>query len=216
MPEPGVVKSANASPIDANDPASFTIVVSAAGSGASKNVVLTDTNETGHTWSVSGANANDCESLSVAPGEDLVCDFGNLPNGQSRTVTISMTSDVDDCEDGIANTATISADADVDTSDNESSAQITVECPALTATKTADGSGVASAGQEIGFTIEIANSDASGHRHGQERHAQRSAPGRVRPGLVGVAGQRAVRHHRARSAPRRWSAPSATWDRATR
>ena len=214
-PNPGVVKSANASPIDANDPASFTIVVSAAGSGASKNVVLTDTNETDHTWNVSGANANDCESLSVAPGEDLVCDFGNLPKGQSRTVTISMTSDVDDCEDGIANTATISADADVDTSDNESSAHITVECPALTATKTADGSGMVSAGQQIGFTIEIENSDDAGTGTAKDVTLNDPLPAGFALDWsespdnsdCDITGQ---------VAPRRWSATSATWDLATR
>ncbi len=195
-PNPGVVKSANASPIDANDPASFTIVVSAAGSGASKNVVLTDTNETDHTWNVSGANANDCESLSVAPGEDLVCDFGNLPKGQSRTVTISMTSDVDDCEDGIANTATISADADVDTSDNESSAHITVECPALTATKTADGSGVVSAGQEIGFTIEIENSDDPGTGTAKDVTLNDPLPAGFDLDWSESPDNAAVRHHR--------------------
>jgi uncharacterized repeat protein (TIGR01451 family) len=161
-PNPGVVKTADVDPITAGDPASFTIVVTAAGSGTSENVVLSDTNDSDHTWAVSGADAGDCADLSVNPGEDLVCDFGNLSEGQFRTVTISMTSDVDDCEDGIANTATITADADVDPSDNESSAHITVECPKLTASKTADNGGVVSAGQQIGFTIEIENSDDAG------------------------------------------------------
>jgi uncharacterized repeat protein (TIGR01451 family) len=161
-PNPGVVKTASADPITAGDPASFTILVTAAGSGTSEHVVLSDINDTNHTWAVTGANAIDCADLSIDPGENLDCDFGNLSKGQSHTVTISMTSDIDDCDAGIANTATITADADVDLSDNESSASITVECPKLDASKTADDGGTVSAGQQIGFTIDIENSDDAG------------------------------------------------------
>ena len=43
-PNPGVVKTAEVDPIVFGDPASFTIVVSAGGSGDATNVVLTDEN----------------------------------------------------------------------------------------------------------------------------------------------------------------------------
>jgi uncharacterized repeat protein (TIGR01451 family) len=154
-PNPGVTKDAAVSPINAGDDASFTIVVSASGTGSSDNVVLTDTNGTSHGWTISGANAGDCADLSVAPGEDLSCDFGTVPNGQSRSVTITMASDAGDCANGIANTASISAAADTDESDNSDSAIIAVECPDLVVDKT--GSGTVNATDHVFFEITVSN-----------------------------------------------------------
>ena len=162
-PNPGVVKTASADSITAGDPASFTIVVSAAGSGNSQDAVLKDTNQTSHTWQISGANAGDCADLSVAPGEDLSCNFGTIPNGQSRTVTITMTSDAGDCANGIANTASITANADVDLSDNESSDSLAVECPDIAVNKT--GSGTVNATDAIYFEITVSNI-GDGDAHG--------------------------------------------------
>jgi uncharacterized repeat protein (TIGR01451 family)/fimbrial isopeptide formation D2 family protein len=153
-PNPGVVKTAETSPVNAGDEASFTIVVTASGTGNAENVVLTDTNETSHAWAISGADAGDCNSP-VAAGEDLVCDFGAIPNGQSRTVTITMESDADDCASGIDNTASISADADTDDSDNESSASIAVECPDVVVEKS--GSGTVNATDAVYFEITVSN-----------------------------------------------------------
>ena len=164
-PNPGVEKTANADPVTAGDPASFTIAVTASGSGNSENVKLSDKNPagSGHTWAVSGANANACADLSIAPGETLSCDFGTIPNGQWRTVTITMTSNPGDCDNGIANTATISADADVDASDNESSAHISVECPDIDVDKT--GSGTVNATDNVFFEITVSNI-GDGDAHG--------------------------------------------------
>ena len=154
-PNPGVTKDAVLSPIDAGDDASFTIVVSASGTGDSENVVLTDTNGTSHAWTISGANAGACADLSVDPGEDLSCDFGTIPNGQSRTVTITMESDADDCANGIENTASIEADADTDESNNSDSASIEVDCPDIVVDKT--GSGTVNATDAIFFEITVTN-----------------------------------------------------------
>jgi uncharacterized repeat protein (TIGR01451 family) len=153
-PNPGVTKDAVVSPITAGDDASFTIVVSAGGTGSSENVVLTDTNETSHAWTISGADAGDCNSP-VAPGADLVCDFGSIPNGQSRTVTITMESDADDCANAIANTASISADADTDELNNSDSAWIDVDCPDVVVEKT--GSGTVNATDSVYFEITVSN-----------------------------------------------------------
>ena len=153
-PNPGVTKDAVVSPINAGDDASFTIVVSASGTGNSQNVVLTDTNETSHAWTISGADAGDCNSP-VAAGEDLVCDFGTIPNGQSRTVTITMASDAEDCANGIANAARITADADTDESDNSDTASIDVDCPDVVVDKT--GSGTVNATDHVFFEITVSN-----------------------------------------------------------
>ena len=65
----------------------------------------------------------------MAAGETLSCDFGDIPNGEDRTITITMSSDADDCANGIANTASITSSNDHDESNNEDSASITVLCP---------------------------------------------------------------------------------------
>ncbi len=155
-PDPSVVKTADIDPITAGDDASFDIVVTAGGTGDSEGVVLSDLNETAHTWTVSGADASACADLSVAPGETLSCDFGTIPTEDDRTITITMMSDADDCANGIANTATISADADVDDSNNESSASIEVLCPDLEIEKSTDTPQV-SAGDVVRYTITVSN-----------------------------------------------------------
>ena len=154
-PDPSVVKSADADPIGAGEDASFDIVVTAGGSGDSESVVLSDLNETDHTWTVSGADAAACADLEIAPGESLSCDFGTIAEGASRTVTITMTSDAGDCALGIENTASITADADLDESNNTSSDDVTVLCPDLELDK--DGSDPVSAGDDVFFTLGVTN-----------------------------------------------------------
>jgi fimbrial isopeptide formation D2 family protein/uncharacterized repeat protein (TIGR01451 family) len=156
-PNPGVTKTAVVDPITAGDPASFTITVSAGGSGDSTGVVLSDVNPvgSGHTWAVSGANAASCPDLSIAPGETLTCNFGTIPNGLSRTVTITGTSNANDCANGIANTATITATDDVSASDNTASDSIVVQCPDILVEKT--GSGTVNATDEIFFEVTVSN-----------------------------------------------------------
>ncbi len=85
-----------------------------------------------------------------------------MASGASATVHVWGQTDAADC--GVLhNTANVAAtnEAAADTENNTSSADITVECPDLSATKTADASPV-SAGDQIGFTITISNSDAQG------------------------------------------------------
>jgi fimbrial isopeptide formation D2 family protein/uncharacterized repeat protein (TIGR01451 family) len=156
--DPRVKKTAVLDLVAAGHPASFDIVVTAGGVGDSENVLLADENPagSGKAWTVTGADASDCADLSIAPGEALSCDFGKIPNGQTRTVTITLTTSQSDCANGIANTASITADNDVDTSNNESSASITVECPGLNITKVADHESI-DAGQQASYTIVIWN-----------------------------------------------------------
>ena len=99
------------------------------GPARSEDVVLTDENTTGRNWTITGADAGDCADTSVAAGETLSCDFGDIPNGGNRTVTITMSSRQGDCANGIANTASITSSNDHDASNNEDSASITVLCP---------------------------------------------------------------------------------------
>jgi len=118
-------KEAVVDPIVAGEDASFTVTVHAGGTGASENVVLTDLNDTGHGWTVAGTDAGDCVDTQVPDGETLTCNFGDVPNGEDRTVTITMTSDEGDCALGIANTASVASSNDHDASNNEDSDSIT-------------------------------------------------------------------------------------------
>ena len=124
-----ISKDAVLSPIVAGEDAAFAITVLAGRTGTSEDVILTDKNLTGHDWTVTGTDAGDCADTSVAAGETLSCDFGDIPNGEDRTITITMSSDADDCANGIANTASITSSNDHDASNNEDSASITVLCP---------------------------------------------------------------------------------------
>ena len=141
-PDASVVKDAVDATIAAGEEASFTVVVTAGGSGPSTNVVLTDENpaDSGRTWTVSGDDVAACgtgDDLIVLPGEILTCDFGDITNGDTRTITITTSSSPEDCADGIANTAEITADDDVDESNNSDSASIDVDCPDLSLDKSA-------------------------------------------------------------------------------
>ena len=124
-----ISKDAVLSPVVAGESAAFTVTVHAGGTGTSENVVLTDLNTTGRSWTITGADAGDCAETSVAAGETLSCDFGDIPNGGDRTITITMSSRQGDCANGIANTASITSSNDHDASNNEDSASITVLCP---------------------------------------------------------------------------------------
>ena len=76
------MKTADLDPVVAGHDASFTIVVTAGGTGDSENVVLSDDNpaDSGKTWTVSGAESGDCADLTIDPGESLSCDFGTVEN----------------------------------------------------------------------------------------------------------------------------------------
>ncbi|HEX3220823.1 MAG TPA: SpaA isopeptide-forming pilin-related protein, partial [Candidatus Limnocylindria bacterium] len=164
-PNPGVTKDAVVNQVNAGDPASFDVLVTASGTGSSEKVVLTDDNDTSHAWTITGADAGDCGTapVTVDPGQTLSCDFGTIPNGESRSITITMTSGAGDCANGIANTASISAAADTDESDNSDSASIAVQCPDIAVDKT--GSGTVNATDAIYFEITVSNV-GDGDAHG--------------------------------------------------
>jgi uncharacterized repeat protein (TIGR01451 family) len=162
-PDVSVTKTGNG-PISAGAVATFTIVVSAAGTGGSTNVTLTDTLPAG-TWTLGGANAASCTLV----GSSLSCNFGSMASGTSKTITVSRTSTGNDCQTPIANTANVNATADSNLNNNTSSASITVTCPTiiitppspqLTVAKTADATLVTASttgGSRVGFTVTLTN-----------------------------------------------------------
>jgi uncharacterized repeat protein (TIGR01451 family) len=152
-PDVTVVKTGNAGPISAGEVATFSIVVTNLGPGTAFDVTLSDQLPSG-TWTLGGPNAGDC---SINGSNLLSCDFGDLANGATRTITVSRETDAEDCGT-IPNTASVAAanEAAEDTANNESSDTITVDCPLILITKTADDD-IVNAGDQIGFTVTVTN-----------------------------------------------------------
>ena len=149
-PDVQVVKTADNGTINAGDTAAFTIVVKNNGPGVAKGVTLTDTLPAGVAWQ---EDNQDCQIANNV----LTCDFGDLASGATRTIHVSGKTDAADCGT-LHNTATVSAtnESSDDLGNNTSSADITVNCPGISVTKTADDATVDAADQ-VGFTITVAN-----------------------------------------------------------
>lgn len=158
-PDTSVQKSGNG-PITAGDTATFTIVVTAGGTGTNQNVTLSDTLPAGLTWTL--GNANDEDDCSITSGA-LSCSFGDMDPGATKTVVLNGVTDAGECP-SISNTATVSATLDVDHANNSSTASITVNCGDLKITKTpdepGDNGGTVNAGDVATFRIVVANEGA--------------------------------------------------------
>ena len=145
-----LTKTADAATVNAGESIGFTITASNSGAGDLTSVVVTDQlpTQSGLSWSISPAVAG----CSISSGT-LTCNFGTLASGASASVHITSPTTFASC-------ATISNQASVATGNDGSgnaSANVTVQCPSLHITKTADAATV-SAGSSIGFTIGVSNS----------------------------------------------------------
>lgn len=152
-PDVTIAKSADASPINAGSTAAFTLVVSNGGDGTAHGVALTDPLPAGVSW------VDDSSECDITAGV-LSCNFGDLASTDSKTVHVSATTGAANCGT-LTNTATVSVtnEATADTADNSSTASITVACPGLVLSKTADN-GTVSAGDAVGFLITVSNPGA--------------------------------------------------------
>jgi uncharacterized repeat protein (TIGR01451 family) len=128
-----VQKTTTTPTVNAGDAASYAVTVVAGGPGESFNVVLHDTLPAGLTWAVSGPDAGSCRLV----GSALTCDFGTMPQGALRQISLSAATATVSCP-SIQNTATVSADGDTD-STNNSAGPVTVDvtCPDVSVLKTA-------------------------------------------------------------------------------
>jgi uncharacterized repeat protein (TIGR01451 family) len=118
-PELSVAKTPDSGSVTAGDNASFTITVTNDGPGTAFNVVLDDDLPAALTWT-------DDSALCTITGDALHCDFGNLADGASASVTVTAPTSFSTC--GLQDNPVAIADAD-----NADSAQddgdITVNCP---------------------------------------------------------------------------------------
>jgi uncharacterized repeat protein (TIGR01451 family) len=140
-----IAKTPDAGQVTAGGTASFTIQVTNNGPGTANSVTVSDTLPAGLTWTES---SNAC---SIASGA-LSCNFGNLNQGQSASVTVSAPTDTSDCG-ALNNTATAGASNAASVSDSGS---ITVSCPVLAISKTPDA-GQVTAGGTASFIIQVTN-----------------------------------------------------------
>ncbi|HEX2400620.1 MAG TPA: hypothetical protein VHJ79_11660, partial [Mycobacterium sp.] len=144
-----ISKTADAASVSAGTSIGFTVTVSNTGAGTATGVTMSDPLPTGAgiSWSISPANG----ACGIA-ANTLTCNFGDMAANASSSVHITSTTTFASC--GVyPNTATASA---TNSGSVEASASITVNCPNLALTKTADA-GTVSAGDPIGFTISAAN-----------------------------------------------------------
>ena len=92
-------KTAVTPSVRAGSPVAYEIKAVANG-GPVLNVVLRDMLPPGLTWSLGGANADDC----VLDGNELTCAFGDLAKGASREIQVSALSSASNCP-GVTNQA---------------------------------------------------------------------------------------------------------------
>jgi uncharacterized repeat protein (TIGR01451 family) len=154
-PDVSVVKTADVSPISAGDTAAYTMVVKNEGLGVARGVTLTDTLPAGVSWTTGTVGCT------ITGGNALSCTFGDLNAGDTRTVNVSGTTDAADCG-SLNNTANAAATNEASTTlaNNSSSASITVQCPDVKVTKSANPLGPVSAGDDIGFDVTLSNTGA--------------------------------------------------------
>jgi uncharacterized repeat protein (TIGR01451 family) len=154
QPNISVTKTADQGTINAGDTAAFTIVVTNNGPGTANNVTVNDPLPAGVAWVINPP----VTGCSITSGT-LSCTFATLDEGASKTIHVSGVTDAQDCGT-LSNTATVAADNEgSDQTDNSDTATITVQCPDLTITKTADNASV-NAGSDIGFTVTLTNTGA--------------------------------------------------------
>ncbi len=146
-----------ASPADAappaGSPASFDIVVANDGPGTALGVDLSDQLSPG-SWTLSGADASAC---TLAAGNTLLCSFGDLSEGESRSFTVSYLTAPDDC--GLIEVSPTVSAPNEDKSDvpnNTGSASADVDCPDIGVSNFVSDSTVGP-GDTVTFTLITSN-----------------------------------------------------------
>jgi uncharacterized repeat protein (TIGR01451 family)/fimbrial isopeptide formation D2 family protein len=151
-PNVSIQKTTTTPVVNAGEQVSYSLTVTAGGTGNSTNVTLTDTLPAGISWVVGGADAGACQ---VDTGV-LTCTWASMAPGASKHVTLTGTAGTGTCP-SITNSAGVSSDVDVNPADNAAGpVQITVNCPNVTVLKTADKDPI-SAGDDAAFTILVTN-----------------------------------------------------------
>ena len=131
------------------------MTVSNTGTGAANSATLSDPlpSGTGVNWSISPAYSG--PGTCAISNQTLTCAFGTLASNTAASVHLTSATAGGSCG-AYSNLATAAAS---NASSVQASASITVQCPALAATDTADVATVA-AGSSIGYTVSVSNTGA--------------------------------------------------------
>ncbi|HEY8755194.1 MAG TPA: DUF11 domain-containing protein [Candidatus Dormibacteraeota bacterium] len=154
-----VAKSADSGTVSAGSAIGFTVTITNPGTstttGTATNVTLTDPlpSGTGVSWSIDTQSGTACSISGTAPSQSLSCSFTSFAPGATYSVHVTSGTAFVSCAD-YTNTATVGAGNQTGTV--SSTASTTVQCPALSITKTADATPV-SEGTPIGFTVTVSN-----------------------------------------------------------
>lgn len=155
-PDLQITKVADDASVSAGEPIGFVITVTNGGPGTAYDVTLSDPMPTGVNWSLESSTPSAGCSLD---GDDLLtCGPVDLASGASFSAHLVADTTEDDCA-LYENTASADAsnDAPVTASDDT-----LVKCPGLNITKDADDPETVTAGDEVGFTIEVTNDAGEG------------------------------------------------------
>ncbi len=155
-----VIKTADASPVNAGDPIGFTVTVKNNGLGLARGVTLTDAlpagTGSGVTWAIDGSTGNPAAfTVAGAKGSQTLTLVGQpipLPAGGSLTVHITALTSGTECTT-YDNSATVTTTND---GTSTSSASITCNPASIQVIKTADAASV-NAGDTIGYTVTVKN-----------------------------------------------------------
>jgi uncharacterized repeat protein (TIGR01451 family) len=160
-PNVSLTKTADADSVDAGSDIGFTVTAHNAGPGTATGVTINDPlpSGTGISWSISPATAG-CSITGAVPAQVLVCGPTPLASGADLTVHVTSATTSASCK-AYDNTASVTVTNEPNV--HGDSATTTVQCAALTLTKTEDAATVV-AGSPIGFTI-IASNTGTGTAH---------------------------------------------------
>jgi uncharacterized repeat protein (TIGR01451 family) len=145
-----VDKTADADAVSAGDPVGFTVTLRNLGEGEARGIQFTDALPAGLDWEIDPAS----DGWSIAGGA-LVFAPDTLAAGAVTTVHVTAATGAQDCGQ-IDNTATVTTTND---GSDSATASTDVNCAAVNVSKEADAADVV-AGDQIGFTVTLANTGA--------------------------------------------------------
>jgi uncharacterized repeat protein (TIGR01451 family) len=153
-----ITKTADAAIVSAGQQVGFTVTITNSGKGDATGLAFTDAlpGGSGMSWSLDAANSDTGWSISgSAPNQSLAYAPTTLAAGASSIVHVVSQTTNASCK-AYPNTASVTTAND---GSDQASATVTVNCPILGITKTADHSApiTAGSGDKVGFTVTIFN-----------------------------------------------------------